>query len=403
MNFKLDNKDEKEIVIDEYEEYENVENDEIEEIRTSSNSSNNDEKKKLVKLLTLLLGVVIVFIIVMFLLTSCTGGNKSYEEIEQIMAEAAEEYFSDHTDKLPKKDGGTQTIDVSVLAADGYMSPLSKYNNEECTGTVKVQKTGSSYAYIPNLNCGATYTSAELTDQVKSDNKVVSTGYGLYNKNGNYVFRGETVNNYVQLETSLWRIVKITSSGNAVLLLDEPLPMTAPYDNRYNNASNYKSGINTYSTSRLKEMLLEQYNKEESFLSENDKLKTITYNLCAGARGATETGVEQAIECKNTIKDQYVGLLTAADYMNASVDAGCTTATSKNCQNYNWLNGPKTEWWTATPSTTNTYTAYMISNSNGIKEAETYNYAAIRPVIYLNSGALYKGGTGTQLDPYLVK
>ena len=43
---------------------------------------------------------------------------------------------------------------------------------------------------------------------------------------------------------------------DTVLILDEPLPMTSPYDNRFNTESNYKSGINNYSSSRLKETLL---------------------------------------------------------------------------------------------------------------------------------------------------
>lgn len=405
MNFDVEGNKEKEIVAEELEdaeEYEEIE--EIEESSSSSSSSNsNDEKKKLIRLLALLLGVVILFILVMFLLTSCSNGSKSYEDIENIMVEAAESYFADHTDNLPKKDGGTQTIDASVLSAEGYMKDLSKYTDAVCTGTVKVQKSGSTYSYTPKLNCGDSYASAELSDKIKDDNKIVSSGYGLYNKNGSYVFRGETVNNYVQLDNALWRVVKITSSGNTVLILDEPLAMTSPYDNRFNDVANYKSGINNYSASRLKEALLEEYNKEDSFLSDNDKAKTETFNVCAGARGLTETGVEQAVECKTVEQNQKVGLLTAADYMNASIDTGCTTVSSKNCQNYNYLNGPKSEWWTLTPSTTNTYSAYMVSINNGIKETETYNYAAIRPVIYLNSNVLYKSGTGTETDPYIVK
>ena len=402
MNFKVDGDKEKEVVTDELDEEEYEEEVELEET-SSSNNSGNDEKKKLIRLLALLLGVVIVFILVMFLLTSCSNGKKSYKDIEAIIAEATESYFADHKENLPKKDGETQPIDVSILVAEGYMKDLTKYTNAMCTGEVRVQKVGSTYSYTPKLNCGESYTSRELSDQIKADNSTVSSGYGLYNKSGNYVFRGETVNNYVQLENSLWRVVKITSSGNTVLILDEPLQMTSPYDNRFNTESNYKSGINNYSASRLKEKLLEEYDKEDSFLSASDKAKTTTYNVCSGERGIKETGVEQAVECKKTEQNQKVGLLTAIDYMNASIDPACTTAGSKNCQNYNYLNGPKTEWWTLTPSKTNNYLAYMVSINNGIKETETYNYAAIRPVVYLNSNVLYKSGSGTKEDPYMVK
>ena len=406
MDFKVEKeeKDTTEEVVEDLDEIED-EYDEVEELETTSSSSNSgdSEKKKLIRLLGLLLGVIIVFILVLFLLTSCTGGSKSYEEVEEIMVNAAESYFNDHQESLPKKDGGTQTIDASVLSAEGYMKDLSKYTKSVCTGTVNVQKSGSTYSYTPNLNCGESYISRELSDQIKSDNKVVNSGYGLYNVGGNYVFRGEKVNNYVQLENSLWRVVKVTSSGNTVLILDEPLPMTAPYDNRFNTTANYKSGINNYSASRIKEALLTEYDKEKSFLSDADKAKTTTFNLCVGARGATETGVEQAVECKTVEQSQKVGLLSVSDYMNASIDPACTTATSKNCQNYNYLNGPKKEWWTSTPSKTSSYHAYLISINNGVRDTETYNYAAIRPVIYLNENVLFKGGSGTNTDPYIVR
>lgn len=406
MDFKVKNEEKEttEEVVEDLEEIEE-EYDEVEELETTSSSSDsgNSEKKKLVRLLGLLLGVIIVFILVLFLLTSCTNGSKSYEEVEEIMVNAAESYFADHQESLPKKDGGSQTIDASVLSAEGYMKDLSKYTKAICTGTVKVQKAGSTYSYTPSLNCGESYVSRELADQIKNDNKVTTTGYGLYNMGGNYVFRGEKVNNYVQLENAVWRVVKITSSGNTVLILDEPLAMTAPYDNRFNTAANYKSGINNYSASRIKETLLTEYDKEKSFLSDADKAKTTTFKMCVGARGATETGVEQAVECKTVEQSQKVGLLSVSDYMNASIDQACTTATSKNCQNYNYLNGPKKEWWTSTPSKTSSYHAYLISINNGVRDTETYNYGAIRPVIYLNENVLFKGGKGTAEEPYIVK
>ena len=92
------------------------------------------------------------------------------------------------------------------------------------------------------------------------------------------------------------------------------------------------------------EKVLIEYNKEKSFLSDNDKAKTTTFNQCAGARGVKETGVEQAVECRTVEQNQKVGLLTAADYMNASIDNGCSTAASKNCQNYNYLNLSDTQF-----------------------------------------------------------
>lgn len=395
----------KELVAEELDE---LEDDYEEETSSSSSSSNNnDEKKKMIKMMVILIAIVIGGILLLMFITSLGGGSKSYEEIEEIMVSAAESYFADHPENLPKKDGGTQTVDVSVLVAEERMKDLSKYTDSICTGTVKVEKSGSTYLYVPKLNCGEYYVSQELHDKVRDDNDIVSSGYGLYNKGGNYVFRGENVNNYVQLDNALWRIIKITSSDNLVLVLDEPLGTLIPWDDRYNQETSYNAGINNYSSSRIKEKLEELYTTTDEditsvFLSDSDKSKLVSFNMCTGKRAEDETGVEQAVECTEVVRDQKVGLLTAADYMNASIDTSCTTAASLNCQNYNYLI-TDTNWWLVTASPKNTYSAYMVEANSGLKVSNTLMYARLRPVIYLNTNVLYKSGTGTQSDPYTVK
>lgn len=406
MNFNIGGNKTKEIVTEEL-----VENDEdLEELTENTSSSNNNdnyEKKRLIRMMGLILGVVIVFIILLFFITSLFGGKKTYEEIEEIMSDAAESYFTDHQENLPKKDGVSQTVDVSVLAAEGYMKDLTKYTNAACTGSVKVVKSGSSYLYTPNLNCGEAYLSQELYEKVRQDNSIVASGYGLYNKDGNYVFRGEKVNNYVQLDSALWRIVKITSGNNLVLVMDEPLGNLVPWDDRYNQEINYNAGINNYSSSRIKEKLDELYKTTDEdvitrFLSDKDKSKVVGFNLCTGKRGIEETGTEQAVECREVLKDQKVGLLTAADYMNASIDTNCTSPSNASCQNYNYLI-TDTSWWLVTAATARSYDTYLVEANNGIKVTNTNMYARLRPVIHLNTNVLYKSGSGTEEDPYIVK
>ena len=382
---------------------------EEEEERTSASkkNSNNDDKTKIIKMMILLLAIVIGGILLLFFVTSLSSGNKTYEEIEEIMVVAAKSYFKEHPENLPKRDGGTQTVDISVLVAEEKMKDLSKYTDSLCTGTVKVEKSGSEYLYVPKLNCGEYYISEELHKKVRTDSSVVSSGYGLYNKGRNYVFRGENVNNYVQLDNALWRIVKITSSDNLVLVMDEPLQTLIPWDDRYNQETNYNAGINNYQSSRIKEKLNELYTTTDQditqvFLSDSDKSKLISFNMCIGKRAETETGVEQAVECTEMARDIKVGLLTASDYMNASIDPSCTTASSLNCQNYNYLLTDM-NWWTVTACTKDSHCAYMVEANSGLKAANTLMYARIRPVIHLNTNVLYKSGTGTKNDPYTVK
>lgn len=383
--------------------------DELDDEEDDESSYTSDEDKaKRIKVLLLPLGIIIVALILFFIIISFAGGNKSFEQIEEIMVVAAKSYFKDHPENLPKKDGGTQAIDVSTLVSEGRMKAITEYNESAiCTGTVKVYKSGSSYLYVPKLDCGEAYSFKPLYEQIRADNPLVSTGYGLYNRFGNYVFRGENVNNYVKLDNATWRIIKIASGNQLVLMLDEPLSQVVPWDDRYNQDMNYLAGINSFSSSRIKEKLEELYTSTDSsvtenFLSDLDKTRMVSYNFCTGKRGPNETGVEQAVECREVTREQKIGLLTAADFMNASIDPDCTKATSPTCQNYNYL-VTSNNWWLATPSSTNSYTVYWVGQNAGIEAKNANLYARLRPVIYLNSEVGYKSGSGTKEDPYIVK
>lgn len=392
------------IVTDEYDE----EDDEIEETPSSS-SKKSYSSDKMTKMMFLVIGAVIVIFLIIMLFMMLFQKSYTYEDIEAIMVQAAESYFAKHPESLPT---GSSSVEISTaeLSNAGEMKPLEEYlpDGSICSGTVNVQKSGSNYLYIPKLNCGELYSTTELYRKVQEDNKTVSSGYGLYNKGGNKVFRGEVVNNYVQLDEMVWRIVKITSGGEMVLITEEFETNSLPWDDRYNQSVEYQSGINTYSTSRLRESIEHLYELPEDteeidpFLSNADKAKLVSFNLCTGKRGQDELGSDNASECREVVKDQYMGLLTISDYMSASTDANCKTAASAACQNYNYLvNGE--EWWTVTPIKENTYQAYTVDTDGDIEIKVVNNYANLRPVVHLNSRVLYKGGDGSKENPYTVK
>lgn len=410
MNFNVDKNTGKEIIAEELEENEEEDFD-LEDTTSNGNKSNtpsNEEgKAKLIKMMLLAIVVIVIGVLLIIFVTSLTGGKKSYEDIEQIMSNAAESYFKDHPESLPKKDGGTQTVDISVLIAEGKMKEMTKYTDTACTGSVKVQKTGTTYSYIPKLDCGEAYTTTALYRVIRDDNKIVTSGYGLYNKDGNYVFRGEQVNNYVQLDSALWRIVKINSANNVVLVRAEPLTTLSSWDDRYSEEASYDAGINNYSSSRIKEKLDELYNSTdesitEVLLSDKDKSRIVVHNVCKGKRATNQAGAEQAVECKEVERDQKISLLTAADFMNASVDTSCKAPMNLTCKNYNYL-VDSNDWWLATAVAGSTTDAYQVTPGNGITTKKALNWARIRPVVYLSDEVMYKSGSGTSEDPYIVK
>ena len=381
------------------------------EVEETTKSTSFDPKKKMVKFMGIIMVGTLILLFFLFLI-SLIGGHKtkySYSEIEKIMKDAAVSYFKDHPDYLPQDEGSIIEVDSSNLIAEEKMKDLSEYLDEgvQCTGTVQVEKAGTDYLYTPYLNCGDSYATIELYKKIVSDDNIVTTGYGLYSSNGGYVFRGENVNNYVKLGKSLWRIVKVTANDNIVLVSAEGAGYSQPWDDRYNNDSGYESGINQYSASRIKEFLERIYtnpdkDEGEDVLSKADKTKIIPYNVCTGKRKSNSEKKDNSEECAELLKDQKLGVLTLSDYMNASIDPNCKSADTVSCKNYNYL-VISDDWWLATANKDDSYNVYVVNRSGIIKKVDASNYAAVRPVIYLNSKVLYKSGKGTKEKPYKVR
>ena len=363
------------------------------------------------KFMAIIMIVTVCLLFLLFLVSKVTNHKTTYTyaEIEKIMKKAAISYFKDHSDYLPKDDGSIVEVDVTNLVAEGKMSDLSEYvkEGESCSGTVQVEKDDLEYIYTPYLSCGDSYSTVELYKKVLENDKIVTTGYGLYSSGGSYVYRGEKVNNYVKLDNGLWRIVKITGNNNIVLISDSGAKYAQTWDNRYNKDKLYESGINQYAASRVKEYLDKIYNNPseedgEELLSKKDKTKLVSFNVCTGKRDQNSEAKDNSIECTETLKNQKLGLLTLSDYLNASIDPNCKSAATKSCKNYNYLIA-KEDWWLATGNKADSSTVFQVLRSGAISVVNASNYGVVRPVIYLDSNVIYKSGKGTLEKPYKVR
>ncbi len=367
---------------------------------------NNEMKKKLMKIMLIVVGILVLLLIIVLIFSLISGGNKSYEEIEQDLKNAAIKYYDVQSGLLPQEEGETVTVRASALADAGYMKPLSELREgESCNGRVEVTKVGDNIIYTPYLDCGDNYTTKELYKAVLEQG-IVTSGNGLYDMNGEKVYRGDSVNNYVSLDNAIFRIVKVTADNKLLLTLNEmESTLSAYYDDRYNPDRMYNSGFNDYKISRVYEYLDNLYNNklDISILSSNDKTKLASFNLCVGKRTPTETVNNNSIECSDVLENQMIGLLTVSDYMNASLDANCRATTDRSCQNYNYLKLKDTEWWLATGNSLNSYEVYVVKGNGYIEENTASGYKRIRPVIVLNNNVMIKSGTGTASDPFVLK
>lgn len=367
---------------------------------------NKDMKKKLMRMMLIVVGVLVVFLIIILIMSFFKNGYKTYEEIEQDLKNAAIEYYEVQSGLLPREEGETITVRASTLADAELMKPLSELREgENCSGRVEVTKVGDNIIYTPYLECGDNYTTKELYKAVLEQGIVIS-GNGLYDLNGEKVYRGDDVNNYVSLDNAIYRIVKVTPDNKLLLILNEvDSTLSSYYDDRYNPAKRFNSGFNDYRISRIKEFLDDLYSSKNDIkiLSKNDKEKLASFNLCIGKRNATETNNTNAIECSDVLENQMIGLLTASDYMNASLDVNCKATTDKSCQNYNYLRLKETEWWLLTGNAANDYEAYVVKSNGYIDINTTSGYKKIRPTIMLNNNVMIKSGNGSASNPFILK
>lgn len=368
-------------------------------------SGNSDFKLFLMKLAFIIVGIIVLLFVV---LSIASGGNRySYEKIEKIMTNAAKSYFADYPENLPKTESQIVEVETPTLVQAGKMKDLNEYTKKGvvCTGKVSVAKNGNDYTYTPDLNCGESYRSKTLANAIMDDSPVTTSGYGLYKLDDYYVFRGENVNNYVQLGDTIWRAVKLDTNRNVYLVTEEYSGYSSSWDDRYNTQTGYRTGINNYSTSRLKDFLDEIYNdtkKDERTFTDSDRAKLSRFDVCTGKKDANSKINNNSIECQTTEKSQILGVLTLSDFINASVDPNCTSGASISCQNYNYL-VTDYKWWTSTPVANTTSHAYSITGDGTIKKSICSSYNYVRPVIKLSSRTMITGGNGTEKEPYIIK
>ena len=372
---------------------------------SGSGGSNNELRKKLVLFTGIILGAVVVIALVIFLLSIFMIPTYTYDDIENIMVNAAESYFEDHPKRLPQSENQRVEIDVDTLVASEYMDEMIEYTGEDisCEGQVTVQTNGDGYMYIPRLDCGDDYVTRSLTEVLTSN--VVSEGYGLYEVDDTYVYRGEDVNNYLKLDGAVWRIVKITADGNFMLILNSDMPESVPWDDRYNSQVGYNIGINTFSASRIRDSLNELYDtndEDKMILSDDDRSKLVAFDLCTAKRNANDTTKNNSVECSEVLEDQMIGLLTASDYMMGSIDSNCTSIVNFSCQNYNYLAAPY-KWWLITAVNGTTDKTYAVTSSGVAEDTNTSSYMYPRPVVMLDGNVLFSKGKGTENKPYRIK
>lgn len=362
------------------------------------------DKKKLIYILSAVMGVMILFVVIIALVSSCSNKTLTYDKIENTLKSAANSYFEDNTTLLPNEEGVSVTVDSNTLVNGGYMKALSELVEEgtSCSAKVIVTKNGHNYLYSPILNCGDKYQTTKLIDVIMKDNQITTTGAGLYKIDNLYVFKGEYINNYVQLDSNLWRIIDIDADGYARLIyVGKNTEDTYVWDDRYNIDKDDNVGVNDYSVSRIKDTLVALDNNNQ-YVTEETKKNLAYRTWCVGKRSSENKAINNAEECSTTVTGQLFGLPYVTDYVNASIDSNCNSIEDLSCGNYNYLLASSLTSWTLTGSKEKSYKVYVV-NRNGYSQTDASNDKAIRPTVYLSNNSIYLEGDGSQGNPYKIK
>ena len=368
-----------------------------------------DALKKLDKKFLIIAGCIIlipIFVIVFLaIIQGCSGGTVTHKKYEEKMVSAAQKYFNDKN-KLPKEEAELVTVELSELVESGYIKSAEKLlEDSTCNGEVSVRRNGSSVEvngegflnYIVTLACDK-YNTVHLVDKLKED--VVNAESGLYQVGEDYVFKGDKVNNYINIFDVSYRIMSIDKNNIIKLVKSEPEITSRVWDNKFNVEVNHSYGKNIYKDSVILTYLLNDYENAKK-ISKNTKKHIVAYDVCIGKRSSTDYSINKTIDCSETLEKQVVSLMNVSDFAMASADPDCKTTKDRVCKNYNYLSRIATSTWTLNTVSENTYEAFFISD--GLAEHQNANsYNEYNIVIYIDGNELYTSGEGTTLNPYII-
>jgi len=359
-------------------------------------------KKTLIIMGSSIIGVLVLIILITTLISALGPKYISYQKFEERLTTVSKKYFSDNPSLLPTTDGET-TLYYSTLESAEYIEPIPELieNGENCTAQVIVVRNGELFTYIPYLTCPGMYETKELYKAILENNKVTTEGDGLYRGSDSYYFRGDKVNNYIKLDNTLWRIVKVNNDNTITIISTFLTEDGYEWDDRYNLVEEETSGINDFELSRIKETLKALAN-DKDFLTENMRAKLTARNLCIGKRSLADTSSDNTIECSTLSEDKYyLGLITASEYMAASLDDNCNVTDARSCTNYNYL-ANNSSTWTLTALSEDSKSAIKVS-SIGLSQTKTSRTGKLLVTAYVSNRAFYSSGSGTMEEPYIIR
>lgn len=251
--------------------------------------------------------------------------------------------------------------------------------------------TTSYYACLGINNSSTTVESIRAFDFLKD--KTVSSGNGIYiADNGNLVFKGLNVNNYIQYSGDIWRIIEVEANG-ALKIAYTNYGKTLKWD---------ANGSGEWKGSSLENELNNNFYLTLNNNSIIDKRDWNIGRIYDVAKTLTEL-IEQEELVKYNDNNILVGIPNASDYVKASLNSSCSddVLNSVNCNS--WLSSYGGWLINSSYKEAEEEMAYYFATGNKLLKKNVTEEEKVIPVIYLKSNVKIKGGDGTISNPYILE
>ena len=265
-------------------------------------------------------------------------------------------------EKKPKKEKVKKPVNKAVLACQIIFCSLSVLFILGCMYYYGSRMIKYYKIYNPKTEDGEVIEL--LGNSIITNSSLVTSGEGLYRVSGQYIYKGENVDNYVLFGNNLWRITRVNSDGSLELVSE------------YINALNWNKEITTYSDSDIRKYL------NDVFLKTLDKDMLIETSYCTDIISDINS-----VTCKESNREDYVRLLGITEFLNSQVDGKTfINTTSDNI----WLyNSSEEEVW-------------HISGSN-VSSSKSNNGYLIKAVVTIKNSVTLLKGKGTKEEPYIIE
>lgn len=315
--------------------------------------------------------------------------NAIFEE-KYKSAEIKKEKTNKETIKEIKKDN--KKNDVSKIMDDIRKNSISTKEKEKKKNKEKKVKTKTkfskfeiifcSFSFLFIMGCLCVYSSRFLkyykiynpkgdngkelmllTTAIGKNSTLVYEGDGLYMSGGEYVYKGDKVNNYIVFSNFIWRIIKTNNDGTIDLVMDDYIN-TINWDSKYKKyvESDINKYLNEYFVNYLDTKYLE---KTPICIDQINDIKKFT--------------------CDNKNDDYYVRLLSVNEFLNSKTD---TT----------YISNEKSSLWLGTVSSDKVWQI----NGLSLSLSQPNRLLGVKPVVKLKNDVALISGDGSKDNPYRI-